>query len=145
MVYSGDNVYFAVQLPLNEAFEVLKKYFKCKKISFSDDHEKFEFLEKLLEESKFEFLEIYRAPCCHFTYDTHVYIGVHLGTNEIVYRSQVYTYDTFAEYKEQYLEGIKDMEEKLSNLNKYEEEIKILFPKIKPKFHSLANDCESCS
>lgn len=169
-MYSGDKVFYAVQVTLQEAYDILIAYANKHQITldntfrdniFHDNrtfyitkfkcyeklYDKFSILENIISQLKLQHINILIPSCCNFhEYNSNVYLGVELGKNDIAYRDSVRSYDNFDEYYNSYIEGVVKMKKTFDN-NKVliEEELKKIDCQYTPKIYTMTNDCERCT
>ena len=115
---------------------------------YSDIHEKFEVLEGIVKQLKLMYVNVLRPSCCNFSkYNSSIYIGNHLGRNDIAYRDSVREFDDFDMYHNAYIKGIAQMQEIMKNKKVLiDDEIRQLIGNDSvPKIYTMANDCQSCT
>jgi hypothetical protein len=115
-MYSGDKVFYAVQLTLQEAYDILIAYANKHQITldntFCDNtlydnrtfyinkfkcyeklYDKFSILGYIISQLKLQYIDVLIPSCCNFNkYNSNVYLGVELGKNNIAYRDSVRSY-----------------------------------------------------
>ena len=165
-MYSGDKVFYAVKVTLQEAYDTLISYANKHQVTLVDKtddyntilyidnfncyeelYEKLDIIENIISQLNLECIDILTPACCNFHNDnSNVYLGIQLGENDIAYRDSVKSYESFEEYYNSYIKGVVNMRKTLDN-NKLlvEEELKRLNCKYTPKIYTMTNDCESCT
>lgn len=166
-MYSGDQVFYAVAVSIEQAYEILLAYAEKHNITFNntvevygsvyyiDDFDsykrigdQFYVLQGMMSQLKLKHIEVLRPPCCNFSrYNNTIYIGVKLGENDVAYRGSVREHDDFETYYNSYIKDVLIMKTKLENEKLLiEAEIRHLgIDDSTPKIYTMANDCEMCT
>lgn len=165
-MYSGDKVFYAVPVSLEQAYKILLAYAKKQNIELRNDvelygdeyyinefesykelYEQFNVLECVILELNFKFINVFRPSCCSFNeYNSLIYIGAKLGSNDVAYRDNTRIHNDFEEYYNSYIKGVCEMKEKLEENKVFiDAEIRQLVVDCTPKIYTMANDCENCT
>jgi hypothetical protein len=171
-MYSGDQVFYAVAVSLQQAYDILLAYAEKHNITFNNTVKlygdtyyinEFECYERLydqyfvikgmISQLQFKYIDVMCPSCCNFKYyeyyqeNSNIYIGADLGRNDIVYRDNIRMYDDFEQYYESYTKEVVVMKEKIEREKLLiEEEIRQLgVDDCTPKIYSMANDCQRCT
>lgn len=166
-MYSGDQVFYAVAVSVEQVYDILVAYAEKHNITFNNavevyysvyyinDFENYEriqdkfcVLEGMISQLKMKHINVLRPPCCNFRKaNSTIYIGAKLGKNDVAYRDSVRDYDDFEKYYNSYIKNVLIMKTKIQNEKLLiEEEIRhIGIKECKPKIYTMANDCERCT
>lgn len=132
-MYSGDQVFYAVAVSVEEAYDILVAYAEKHNITFNNAVEvyysvyyinefenykriqdKFCVLEGMMSQLKMKHIDVLRSPCCNFSkYNSTIYIGAKLGKNDVAYRDSVREFKDFEEYYNSYIKDLLIMKTKL--------------------------------
>jgi hypothetical protein len=166
-MYSGDQVFYAVAVSVEQAYEILLAYAKKHNIvlnntvevygdeyyidelsSYNRIHDQFYVLQGMMSQLKVKHIDVLRPQCCNFSkYNSSIYIGANLGKNDVAYRDIVEEYEDFEEYYNSYIKYVLMMKTKIESQKLLiEAEIKdIGIDDCKPKIYTMANDCQNCT
>lgn len=166
-MYSGDKVFYAVAVSVEQAYDILLTYCEKHNITFNNTvelynsvyyvdkfnsykrlYEQFIVLEGMISQLNLKNINVLRPSCCNFNrYNNTIYIGAKLGKNDIAYRDNVREYDDFEQYYNSYIKDVLMIKTKIENEKLLiEAEIEGLgIDDRKPKIYTMANDCERCT
>jgi hypothetical protein len=93
-------------------------------------------------------ISIHTERCCLQRNERTIFLGVHLATNDIVFRIMRYKFNSIERYIDFYTKGIKNLTKKFyKKKNKYICDIKKIINNddIPIIFYSIPNNCSSCT
>ena len=148
-MYSGDKVIYGVEVDTKMVCTIIVKHSSCYDVRDVFEFDRYELMDIFKEALGFEHIDLHSPACYNYKSRGELYIGVELGRNYIAYRDSIETFDSIQDYQEFFMRGFNrimaNMTPSKKNENEYDMELKKLFPTIKPKVYSMANDCETCT
>lgn len=166
-MYSGDQVFYAVAVSIEQAYDILVAYAEKHNITFNNTvevygdeyyinefnsynelYKQFNVLQGMMSQLKLKHIDVLCPSCCNFNvYNRTIYIGAKLGKNDVAYRDSVRDYDDFEKYYNSYIKSVLMMNTKIQNEKLFiDEEIRhIGIKECNPKIYTMANDCERCT